>query len=66
MSRVSSSPGVESKPVCRIPEFVPLAASASAGSASSSVAATPRRARAYATAHPTTPPPTIATAIVGT
>ena len=46
ISRVSSSPGVESKPVCRIPEFVPLAASASSGLASSSTALTPRRASA--------------------
>ena len=31
MSSVSSSPGVESNPVCSTPEFVPVACSASAG-----------------------------------
>ena len=36
ISRVSSSPGAESKPVCRIPELVPLAARPGSASASSS------------------------------
>ena len=41
MSLVSSSPGVESKPVWRIPELVPLAASPGSGSASSSATRAP-------------------------
>ena len=41
ISSVSSSPGLESKPVCRIPEFVPLAPSA--GSPSASRSTPPRR-----------------------
>ena len=58
---VSSSPGTESKPVCRIPEFVPLAESPGSSCASTSVTATPRRASASATALPTTPAPTTVT-----
>jgi hypothetical protein len=54
---------VESKPVCRIPEFVPLAARPRPGSASRTTAFTPRRASACATAHPTTPPPMITTSV---
>ena len=60
MSSVSSSPGMESKPVWRIPELVPLAASPGSGSASSSATETPRRASASAAAQPTTPAPTTA------
>ena len=61
--RVSRSPGCESKPVCRMPELVPLAASANAGSASSSTTSAPRREAARATLVPTTPPPMTATLI---
>ena len=61
ISSVSSSPGTESNPVCTIPELVPLAASPTSGSASSSTTAAPRRASASALAHPTTPAPITAT-----
>ena len=58
---VLQSPGAESKPVWTIPEFVPLAPSASSGSASSSTTRTSDRESASAVADPTTPPPTTAT-----
>src|SRR5204862_5029195 len=61
ISSVSSSPAGESKPVCRMPELVPLAASPGSGSASSTTTATLRRVSASATAQPTTPAPTTAT-----
>ena len=47
----------------RIPEFVPLAPRASAGSASSSETGTPRRASPRAIAVPTTPPPITQTVV---